>query len=216
MSKPPFLPTCFGLVINQLDNSVLANPRGPVNVSFFEFPGFPGNTVVHERNLLEKLSTHWGRTGMGGYSPALNSIESYQNRLLPRFPGARSYSSAAVLQSCGWGAIHSNTLWERNSDVALFPVKRTLEWSKILFSERKGIWVTAREALKRGDKGVLSHTSGSGTTGFNTDSGNSADISIDQKRRMAYHWHEGKTLRGGIYGRVQEGISDHHGGSFSR
>ena len=34
-------------------------------------------------------------------------------------------------------------------------VKRTLEWSKILFSEQKGIWATHPEALKRGDKGVL-------------------------------------------------------------
>jgi hypothetical protein len=33
-------------------------------------------------------------------------------------------------------------------------VKRTLEWSKILFRERKGIRATGVEALKRRDSGV--------------------------------------------------------------
>ncbi len=34
-------------------------------------------------------------------------------------------------------------------------MKRTLEWSKSLFSERKGIWATDRRAFERRDKGVL-------------------------------------------------------------
>jgi hypothetical protein len=33
-------------------------------------------------------------------------------------------------------------------------VKRTLEWSKILSSERKGIWATDHRAFERRDKGV--------------------------------------------------------------
>jgi hypothetical protein len=34
-------------------------------------------------------------------------------------------------------------------------VKRALEWSKIIFSERRGIRATDQEALKRRDGGVL-------------------------------------------------------------
>ena len=37
-----------------------------------------------------------------------------------------------------------------------FAVKRTLEWSKIIFSERKGIRATDQKALKRRDKGIHS------------------------------------------------------------
>ena len=44
VQNPPSPFTCFGLVINQLDNSVLANPRGSVNVPFFEFPESPRNS----------------------------------------------------------------------------------------------------------------------------------------------------------------------------
>jgi len=35
--------------------------------------------------------------------------------------------------------------WERNSAPALFAVKRTVEWSKIFFSKRKGIWTTIQQ-----------------------------------------------------------------------
>jgi hypothetical protein len=38
-----------------------------------------------------------------------------------------------------------------------FAVKRTLEWSKIIFSERKGIRATDRRMLKRRDEGLLRH-----------------------------------------------------------
>jgi hypothetical protein len=46
---------------------------------------------------------------------------------------------------------------ERNSilqTAALLLVKRTSEWSKIFFGERKGMWQTDPGALKRRDEGV--------------------------------------------------------------
>jgi hypothetical protein len=37
--------------------------------------------------------------------------------------------------------------WERSIALALFAVKRALEWSEILFIERNGFWATVRQGL---------------------------------------------------------------------
>jgi len=46
-------------------------------------------------------------------------------------------------------------MFETAGRVFGFAVKRTLEWSKIIFSERRGTRATDRKALKRRDGGVL-------------------------------------------------------------
>jgi hypothetical protein len=37
--------------------------------------------------------------------------------------------------------------WERSSALTLFAVKRTSEWSEILFRERRGVWAKVQQIL---------------------------------------------------------------------
>ena len=58
--------------------------------------------------------------------------------------------SAIRKYSCG----HKQVVERSSAEQALFAVKRTLEWSKIPFSKRRGMWPTGPKTLKRRNKGV--------------------------------------------------------------